>query len=73
MCLDFPGRVVERNGDVVVVECDGRRRRASMLMFPDLSVGDRVFVAFGTVIERLDDETADEISNELAIAKGVAP
>jgi len=73
MCLDFPGLVVERHGDVAVVECDGRRRRASMLMFPDLAVGDRVFVAFGTVIERLDDETADAISNELAIAKGVAP
>lgn len=72
MCLDFPGRVVERNGDVVVVECDGRRRRASALMYPDLAVGDRVFVAFGTVIELMDDETADAISNELAIVKGVA-
>ncbi|HLB44693.1 MAG TPA: HypC/HybG/HupF family hydrogenase formation chaperone [Candidatus Limnocylindrales bacterium] len=73
MCLDFPGRVVERNGDTVVVECEGRRRRASMLVFPDLAVGDWVFVAFGTVIERLDDDTAEAISNELAIAKGVAP
>ena len=73
MCLDFPGRVVEHNGDVVVVECEGRRRRASTLLYPDLSVGDRVFVAFGTVIERVDDETGRQIEREIAIAKGVAP
>jgi len=73
VCLDFPGRVVERDGDVVVVDCDGRRRRASTLLYPEIHVGDWVFVAFGTVIERLDDDTADAISNELAIAKGVAP
>ena len=73
MCLDFPGRVVERNDDVAVVECEGRMRRASTLLYPDLAVGDWVFVAFGTVIERLDGDTADEIRSELAIAKGVAP
>jgi hydrogenase assembly chaperone HypC/HupF len=73
MCLDFPGRVVERNGDVAVVECDGRRRRASTLLYPDLEVGDWVYVAAGTVVERLDDESAQQINREIAIAKGVAP
>jgi len=73
MCLDFPGRVVERNGDVVVVDCDGRRRRASTLLYPELHVGDWVYVAAGTVVELLDDATARQINREIAIAKGVAP
>ena len=71
MCLDFPGRVVERTGDVAVVECEGRCRRASTLLYPDLAVGDCVYVAFGTVIERLDEETGRQINHELVIAKGV--
>jgi len=73
MCLDFPGRVVERDGDVAVVDCDGRRRRASTLLYPELHVGDWVYVAAGTVVELLDDATAEQINREIAIAKGVAP
>jgi hydrogenase assembly chaperone HypC/HupF len=71
MCLDFPGRVVERNGDVCTVECEGRKRRASTLLYPELAVGDWVYVAAGTVVERLDEATAHQINQELAIAKGV--
>ena len=73
MCLDFPGRVVERNGDVAVVDCDGRRRRASTLLYPELAVGDWVYVAAGTVVELLDDATAQQITHDIAIAKGVTP
>jgi hydrogenase assembly chaperone HypC/HupF len=73
MCLDFPGRVVERKGDVVVVDCDGRHRRASTLLYAELKVGDWVYVAAGTVVELLDDATATQINREIAIAKGVAP
>jgi hydrogenase assembly chaperone HypC/HupF len=73
MCLDFPGRVIERNDDVVVVDCDGRRRRASTLLYPELKVGDWVYVAAGTVVELLDDATAQQINREVAIAKGVTP
>jgi hydrogenase assembly chaperone HypC/HupF len=73
MCLDYPGRVVERNGDIVVVDCDGRRRRASTMLYPELTVGDWVYVAAGTVVELLDDATAQQINREIAIAKGVTP
>jgi hydrogenase assembly chaperone HypC/HupF len=71
MCLDFPGKVVERNGDVCTVDCDGRMRRASTLLYPELQVGDWVYVAAGTVVERLDEQTAQQINQEIAIAKGV--
>jgi hydrogenase assembly chaperone HypC/HupF len=72
MCIDFPGRVVERIDDAAIVECAGRRRRASTLLWPNVAIGDWVFIAFGTVIERLDEETARQINHELAIAEGVA-
>jgi hydrogenase assembly chaperone HypC/HupF len=73
MCLDFPGRVVERDGDSCLVESDGRRRRASTLLVPNVSVGDWVYVAAGTVVERLDEATAQKINHEIAIARGVTP
>ena len=73
MCLDFPGRVIERAGDYVTVESDGRRRKASTLLYPDLKVGDWVYVAAGTVVEVLDDLSANQITQEIAIARGVAP
>ena len=71
MCLDFPGRVIERNGDVCVVETEGRKRRASTLLYPEIAVGDWVYVAAGTVVELLDEQTASQINREIAIAKGV--
>lgn len=74
MCLDFPGRVIEVGTDyAVAVDCDGRLRRASTLLEPDLVIGDWVYVAAGTVVERLDDAQAQEITHEIAIAKGRTP
>ena len=71
MCLDFPGRVVERTGDACMVDCDGRIRRASTLLYPEVAVGDWVYVAAGTVVERLDERTARQINQEISIVKGV--
>ncbi|MEP7379998.1 MAG: HypC/HybG/HupF family hydrogenase formation chaperone [Chloroflexota bacterium] len=73
MCLDFPGRVVERDADSCVVESAGRKRRASTLLEPDVAVGDWVYVTAGTVVERLDELTAQQINHEIAIARGATP
>lgn len=70
MCLDFPGRVVARDADQAIVETEGRQRRASTLLYPDLAVGDWVYVAAGTVIERLDPAVAQQITQELTTAMG---
>jgi hydrogenase assembly chaperone HypC/HupF len=74
MCLDFPGRVVERDTDSCLVEeTGGRKRRASTLLVPGVALGDWVYVTAGTVVERLDDVTAQQINHEIAIARGVTP
>jgi hydrogenase assembly chaperone HypC/HupF len=70
MCLDFAAQVVSRDGDVAVIESEGRRRRASTLLMPDVAVGDWVYVAVGTIIERLDPAEAEQINNELRTAQG---
>ena len=70
MCLDFAARVTSVDGDVATVDSDGRRRRASTLIFPDIAVGDWVYIALGTIIERLDPAAAISVNEELRTAQG---
>ena len=68
MCLGFPGLVVAVDPTGATVDSEGRRRRASTLLAPDLQVGEWVFVAAGTVIDRLDPEEAAFIRAHLVAA-----
>jgi hydrogenase expression/formation protein HypC len=61
MCIAFPGRVIEVDESGALVETDGRRRRASVLLIPDIVVGEWVAVAAGTIVDRLDEREAAEI------------
>jgi len=71
MCLDFAARVVDRNGDSAELESEGRRLRASTFLVPDIAVGDWVYVAAGTIIERLDPDLAAQTNELLRDAQGV--
>ena len=70
MCLDFCARVVSRDVDEVVVDNEGRMRRASTLLVPETRVGDWVYVAAGTVIERVEPDAAIERNELLRTAQG---
>lgn len=61
MCLELPGRIVELDAGVAVVDTDGRRVRASTLVVPDAAVGDWVIVVAGTIVDRLTPAEAAEI------------
>jgi hydrogenase expression/formation protein HypC len=61
MCVTYPGQVLEVTGDSALVEIEGRRRRASLLLVPEVAVGDWVIVATGTVLEIVDPAEATEI------------
>ena len=61
MCVTFPGQVLEVGDDSALVEIDGRRRRASLMLVPEVAVGDWVIVATGTVLEIVDPKEATEI------------
>ena len=70
MCLTVPGEIVAIVGDDAVVRIEGRLRRASILPVPDVRVGDRVIVAAGSVMARLDAEEANEIERLVRVAYG---
>jgi hydrogenase expression/formation protein HypC len=61
MCVTYPGQVLEVGDDSALVEIDGRRRRASLLLVPEVAVGDWVIVATGTVLEIVAAEEATEM------------
>lgn len=72
MCIAFPGRVVAIDRAGAVIETEGRLRRASTLVVTDLSIGDWVTVAAGTVLARLDASEAEEV-RAMLLAASVAP
>ena len=73
MCIDFAAQVISVDGQIAVIESEGRRRKASMLLLPDVQPGDWVYVALGTIIERLDPSEATSVNDELRAAQGVRP
>jgi hydrogenase assembly chaperone HypC/HupF len=77
MCLGFPGRVVGIDDAGATIDTEGRRRRAATLLVPDVSVGDWVFVAAGTIVGRIDPDEADHIratlSEAIALEAAEAP
>ena len=68
MCLGFPGRVIAIDPAGATIETEGRRRRASTLLLPDLAVGEWVWVAAGTVVERVPPDDVEEIRTTLSAA-----
>ena len=70
MCLTVPGEIVAIEGAEAVVRVDGRLRRASTLAAPEVRVGDRVIVAAGSVIARLEPAEAEEIGRLVRVAHG---
>jgi hydrogenase assembly chaperone HypC/HupF len=68
MCLGFPGRVVAIDRAGATIDTEGRRRRASTLLLPDLEIGEWVWVAAGTVVERVPPGDVDDIRMTLQAA-----
>ena len=73
MCIDYPGRVVSLEGDVAVVDAEGRRRRATTLLIGDVAVGEWVTVSAGTIVDRLTAEEASAIQVLLRTAEAASP
>jgi hydrogenase assembly chaperone HypC/HupF len=61
MCIAYPGTVIEISPEGALVDTEGRRLRASLLLMPETEVGDSVVVAGGAVIRILDPREAAEM------------
>jgi hydrogenase assembly chaperone HypC/HupF len=70
MCVTAPGLVVARDGDEVLVEIDGRIRRASGLLVENLLPGEHCLVGLGLVLERLSEAQAAALAADLRRAGG---
>lgn len=73
MCLMAPGRVTAVHGSEATIEVAGRRRVVSILVEPDVRVGEWVIVASSLVIRRLDAAAAGEITDAVELASAAAP
>ena len=68
MCLVSPARVSAVDGPNATLEVGGRRRQASILLEPDVVVGDWVIVAGGAVLRRVEPAVALEMRSALKLA-----
>jgi hydrogenase assembly chaperone HypC/HupF len=73
MCIAYPGIVVEVDSLGATVETDGRRQRVSRLLVPDVTIGDWVAVAVGTIIKRLDPDEAADVQRIIRAAIEATP
>lgn len=60
MCLAVPLKLVSVNGTDAVGEVGGIQREVSIMMTPDVKVGDYVIVHAGFAIQVLDRKEAEE-------------
>ena len=72
MCIAYPARILALDAGSAVVDMAGLRRRASLLMTPDVEVGAWVLVAAGTVVRRIDATEAHELASQLDAAMAAA-
>ena len=61
MCIAYPARVLSFDSTDASIELDGRRRHASMMLRPQIAVGDWVLVAAGSILRRVDAEEAEHL------------
>ena len=61
MCLGIPGKIVSITpNDLAEVDFSGIRREVSLMLCPEVQVGDYVLVHVGFAMQRLDPDEAQE-------------
>jgi len=60
MCVAVPSQVVQVEEGKGVVDVAGARRKVSLMLVPEVRVGDYVIVHAGFAIKRIDEEEAQE-------------
>ncbi len=60
MCLAIPSKIVSIENEMALLDVDGVRRKASLLLLEDARVGDYVIVHAGFAIQKIDEQAARE-------------
>ena len=71
MCMSLPGKVLDLNGALALVEVNGRQLWCNALAQPEVTVGDYVLVHANlivTIISELEAEQMFQTARELDVA-----
>jgi hydrogenase expression/formation protein HypC len=60
MCLAVPAKVISIKDDTAMVDVAGIRREASVMMTPEVKVGEYIIMHAGFAIQVLDTAEAEE-------------
>lgn len=60
MCLGVVGRIDEIDGEMATAEILGVRRQISIVLVPEIKIGDYVMIHAGFAINRMDEKDARE-------------
>ena len=60
MCLAIPSKIISIDGDMALIDVDGVRRQASLLLLEEPRVGEWVIVHAGFAIHKIDEVAARE-------------
>lgn len=55
MCLAFPAKILKIEGDLATVERSGVKRSASLMLLPEVKVGDYVLIHAGFAMQIVDE------------------
>ncbi|MEO0094870.1 MAG: HypC/HybG/HupF family hydrogenase formation chaperone [candidate division WOR-3 bacterium] len=69
MCLAVVGRIEKIDGDMAIAEIMGVRKEISIVLTPEVKVGDYVMIHAGFAINPIDEEEArktEELLKEIA-------
>jgi len=58
LCLAFPGKVIELDGNRAIVDFGGVRQEVDVSLLEDVEVGDWVLVHTGFAIQKMTEEEA---------------
>ena len=60
MCLAIPSKIIHIDNNMAVIDVDGVKREASLLLLEDAGIGDYVIVHAGFAIQKIDEDAAME-------------
>lgn len=60
MCLAIPSKIISIDRDTAIIDVDGVRREASLLLLEDPQMNDWVIVHAGFAIHKIDEAAARE-------------
>jgi hydrogenase expression/formation protein HypC len=60
MCLAIPSKIVEIDNNMAMLDVDGVKRKASLLLLENPKIGEYVIVHAGFAIHKIDESAAKE-------------